>query len=226
MEVINIKNGVLLGYTRNYSIYEMYTEDMSTYYMCIANYDTNRFETIIDFPEEYFNSLRNEEKLEDIGRTCNSLYSDNHPYIYILPNITTYDISEAEIENDNHAYEVLLRKLQKYTYSIYKSITNNNENITIDSTIQFIVDTEEDRKFIDWLEINLNSYVKPRYLDRKKAKEITNDSKQVEEKNQIVKEESNVKTRKLVPDNRGFSSIGFIVGIIFGAILLWYVFLR
>ena len=95
MNVINIKNGILLDYTRDYSIYEMYTDDAKAYYMCIANYETDSFDTIIDFPEAYFDSLLKEDKLSEIKNTCDSLFKDNHPYIYILPNITTYDIDEA-----------------------------------------------------------------------------------------------------------------------------------
>ena len=227
MNVINIKNGILLDYTKNYSIYEMYTEDAKTYYMCIANYETNKFETVLDFPEEYFMTLRNEEKIEEIKKTCDSLYDGTIPYLYILPNVTTYDISEAEEINDNHAYQVLLRRLQKYTYNIYKNITNNNSNIEIDQTIKLIIDTETDKKFLDFLDINgLNSYFIPMYLERSLVKQ-NEEVITTEEVKTIEKQEDKPKTRTLKNDNDfGYSNLAFIaVGMVIGVIIFIYIFL-
>ena len=87
MGSINIKNGILSAYTKDYSIYQMYTEDAEEYYMAIANYDDNNFEMVIDFPEEYYESLLFEEKLEEIKNRCDSLFDRTKAYIYILPNI-------------------------------------------------------------------------------------------------------------------------------------------
>ena len=224
MNVINIKNGILLDYNRNYSVYEMYTNDGNEYYMCIANYNTDKYETVIDFPEEYFNSLLNEEKLTEIRKTCDTLYSDDEPYIYILPDITTYEVKEAKNDNDDHAYQVLLRRLQRYTYDIYKSIAENNENIKIDQVINIISDTENDKKFIDWLDINLNGYFKPKYLNRTKNedKDIeipinTNDNQKEILNNDITKP----KVRTLKPaDKSGFSNITFIITIIIIAVII------
>ena len=230
MKVINIKNGILLGYTKNYSIYEMYTEDTDAYYMCIANYEANNYETVVDFPEEYFNSLLSEDKIEEIKKTCDTLYDGSHPYIYILPNVTTYDLDEAKETNDDHAYQALLRRLQKYTYNVYKNIISNNDNVTIDEKINLIVDTKDDKKFLDFLEINLENYFVPMYLERSTVK-VEEVPTIIEEEKPVVKEETKVtekpKTRTLKNDNDfGYSNIAFIAaGMVVGIIILIYLFL-
>lgn len=227
MNVINIKNGVLLAYTRDYSIYEMYTDDAEEYYMCIANYDTSKYETVIDFPEEYFNSLLKEEKVEEIKKTCDKLYNREHPYIYILPRVTTYEVKEAKDNNDNHAYQTLLRRLQKYTYNVFKSITSSNNNIEIDQIIQIIIDSQDDKKFIDWLEINLNGYFTPLY---RKYQEEEIKSEEIPIHNETITPVINNKKKTLKLNNKlGFSNITFItliigialiIGISFGYLLL------
>ena len=229
MNVINIKNGILLDYTNNYSIYEMYTADAKAYYMCIANFETDKFEMVVDFPEEYFNSLLKDDKITEIKNTCNTLYADNHPYLYILPNVTTYDLKDSQVTNDNHAYQVLLRKLQKYTYDVYKNITENNSNIMIDEKINLIIDTLDDRKFLDFLEINLNNYFVPMSLDRS----IQNEHAVSEDVPIIIKEDVKEdalgvsKKRVLKNDNDfGYTNIAFIaVGIVIGIITFIYLFL-
>ena len=92
-----------------------------------------------------------------------------------------------------------------------------------------IVDTEKDKKFTDWLEINLNGFVKPRYLKRNKPNEAIFNQPRIEnntEEKVITKEKENVKVRRLLPNNSGFSSIGFIALLVVGLLILGYIFLH
>ncbi len=218
MDKLNIRNGILAYQMENYSIYEMYTDEADQYYLCIAKNQTNNYKVVIDFPEVYFNDLLKEDKLTEIRNTCDKLYENNYQYIYILPNVTTQELKEAKTENDNHAYQVLLRKLQKYTYDVFKSLTSNMGKIIIDKKINIIVGSDDDKKFIDFLDINLNGYFAPMYLEHEKVKIEENNDVPIEyisnnENTVTVKNEE--KTRKLTPANKqGFLTVTSMAMII------------
>ena len=214
MDTVIIKNGILLDKTDKYSVFEMYTDDVEQYYMCIANKAENNFEMVLDFPEAYFNSLLKDDKLSEIKKTCDNLFESETSYIYILPNVSSYEYEEAKTNNDDHSYQVLLRKLQKYTYNAYKSVTDSN-NVKIDKTIDIIIDTDDDKKFMDYLDVTLNGYFKPIKLGRKipinnEVEIITNDKEEILP---TVKKE-NIKIRKLLKDNKGFSNVIYFASII------------
>ena len=224
MDIVKIKNGILLYLADKYAIYEMYADDTSQYYMCIANSQNNNYEMIIDFPEAYFDSLLKDDKLSAIIDTCDVLFKDYYPYIYILPNISTKEFKEAKTENDNHAYQILLRKLQKYTYDVFKSITSSNESIKLDNTIHIVVDTDDDKKFIDFLDLNLNGYFVPMKIKRNKENNDTDNEIPIivsnnQGQNEIIK--NNSKIKKLFPrDKKGFTSLAFITLTIIIALII------
>ena len=152
---IVIKNGIMIANTDKYNIYQVYTDDASEYYLSTPIQDSNKYKMVIDFPEEYYKSLLSGDIVNEIKGKCDKLYEKNNNYIYILSNVTTYDLKQALEENDNHAYAVLLKKLQKYTYNAYKVITANNQ-VDIDQVIDIVTETDEDKKFMDWLDVNLS----------------------------------------------------------------------
>ena len=157
MDIV-IKNGIKIAIYDNYIIYQMYTDDAEEYYMCTPTKKQDNYKMIIDFPEDYYQSLLPNEKIEEIKKICDSLHSKNNSYIYVLTNVTTYELNEANTENDEHAYSTLLKRLQKYTYNAYKAIVSSNDETKIDPVIDVVIETNDDKKFIDWLDINLNGY--------------------------------------------------------------------
>lgn len=221
---INIKNGIKIASFNDYIIYQIYTDDGNEYYICTPTDKNDKYKMIIDFPEEYYKSLLKNEIIDEIKKVCDILYKTNKNYIYVLTNVTTYELNEAKAENDDHIYRLILRKIQKYTYNIYKSITSNNDLI-IDPVINIVTQTKDDRKFIDWLDININGYFNGVAL-RKDNKFITqnNDDNNgpTKDDGEIVKinTSSNSKVKTLVPKRKyGFSNLAFIVLVLFIAVI-------
>lgn len=218
-----IKNGIKLTTNKNYELYQMYTDDATEYYMCIPNSPKKEYKMIIDFPEEYYKSLLKDEIIDEINSICDYLYNKQENYIYILTDITTYDLSLVNNENDKHAYSVLLKQIQKFTYNAYKVITNNNSDNNSENTLNPVIDivtqTSNDKKFIDWLDINLNGYFSSVELSNKKQLISQNNNENIslnkaENMFEIseIPTKSNIKTKKLVPNNKkGFSNFDFIV---------------
>lgn len=240
MDIV-IKNGIKIAIYDNYIIYQMYTDDAEEYYMCTPTKKQDNYKMIIDFPEDYYQSLLPNEKIEEIKKICDSLYSKNNSYIYVLTNVTTYELNEANTENDEHAYSMLLKRLQKYTYNAYKAIASSNDETKIDPVIDVVIETNDDKKFIDWLDINLNGYFNGITLNTQNIVTTqanddtgwttlsgpTNGSNEIDKTNA----KTSSKIKKLVPSSNkhGFinflsialmSSIAIIIGISLGLLIL------
>lgn len=240
MDIV-IKNGIKIAIYDNYIIYQMYTDDAEEYYMCTPTKKQDNYKMIIDFPEDYYQSLLPNEKIEEIKKICDSLYSKNNSYIYVLTNVTTYELNEAKTENDEHAYSMLLKRLQKYTYNAYKAIVSSNDETKIDPVIDVVIETNDDKKFIAWLDINLNGYfdgITINVQDKNVTKDnndtsLTTLSGPSNGTTETTKNntKSNTNIKKLVPpsNKHGFinflsiilmSSIAIIIGISLGLIIL------
>ena len=63
MDII-IKNGIKIAQYDNYIVYQMYTDDAEEYYMCTPTKKQDNYKMIIDFPEDYYQSLLPNEKIE------------------------------------------------------------------------------------------------------------------------------------------------------------------
>lgn len=219
---INIKNGIKVTNSDNYTIYQMYTDDAQEYYMCTPNKIYDSYKMVIDFPEEYYKSLLPNDIINEITKTCNSLYKNNEGYIYVLTNVTNYELNEAKTDNDNHAYSILLRKIQKYTYNAYHAISNQ---VPIDTVIGIIIQTDDDLKFINWLEINLNGLFTGIRLNNSLQAINTQDndnsgwttlSGPSNGNVSLTNTKSNGKVKKLVPPKsmHGFSSVFFMITVL------------
>ena len=240
MDII-IKNGIKIAQYDNYIVYQMYTDDAEEYYMCTPTNKQDNYKMIIDFPEEYYKSLLKSETTLEIKKICDLLYRKNSNYIYVLTNVTTYELNEANSENDEHAYSMLLKRLQKYTYNAYKAITSNDDEVIIDPVIDIVTQTNDDKKFIDWLDINLNGYFNGITLNTQNifTTQANDDtgwttlSGPTKGSNEIDKANAKAsgKIKKLVPpsNKHGFTSflsivlmsvIAIIIGISLGLIIL------
>ena len=223
---INIKNGILLTYNKNYSIYQMYTIDAEEYYMCIANIDSNEYQMVVDFKEDYFDSLLENEQITEIKKNCDILFDEAHPYIYILPNLNTFEYSEAKNNNDDRTYQLLLRKIQKYTYDTFKAITEGN-NIKINQVINIVVQTEDDKKFVNWLDMKLTN-VSTICLSEEYCRLIIGshygllkffDVEHLRFDSEVENEKEKLYVKKL-KNKKGFTNIHFILLILFSSFVL------
>ena len=222
MNNIVVKNGIILTKTDNYILYEMYTEDTTKYYMCLPINNQKKYQMIIDFPEEYYKSLLNEDIITEIKRICDVVFKSNPNSIYVLPNITTYDLTEAENENDDHAYKNFLKKLQKYTYNVFLSLSKNND-ININNTIGIITQTVDDKKFMNYLEttmpgffesINLSSLTREEDINNDTGWTTLGGPSEGEISKDTANKKSNHKVKVLIPNKHGFLNITFIIVII------------
>ena len=220
MNTINVKNGLMIDKIENYSMYEMYTEDAEKYYMCLPTSEESEYQMVIDFPEEYFKSLLNEEITAELKRICDSLFQKKRNALYVLPNISTYDVSIYKEENDDHAYQNLFKNLQRYTRSAYNALSGN---INISNVIAIVTQTNDDRKLMDWLDIVMPGYFENIDLSALIADKIATDDTGWTSYGSMSNggntlSESNTKSkpkvRVLVPNKHGFLNITFTIVII------------
>lgn len=221
MNSINVKNGLELQQFDNYTLYEMFTEDAKKYYMCLPTSNQEEYQMVFDFSEEYYNSLLESEKISEISKICDLLYTTHFNSIYVLSNITTYDLHEAKEENDSHAYRNLLKKMHEYTYAAYTAL-DDNKDLRINQTIYIINQTPDDVKLMDWLDLRMPGYFKGidfRHLlsdtlstesSGGSALSGPNNGTSIEQTNN----KSNHKVKILVPNKHGFLNITFIAVII------------
>lgn len=233
---IVIKNGIKIANYDNYTIYQIYTDDAEEYYMCTPTMNKEKYQMVVDFPEEYYKSLLPNEIINEITSRCNSLYQNNNSYIYILTNVTTYELNEAKKDNDNHAYSVLLRRLQKYTYNTYHSLTSGENEISINPIIDVIIETDDDKKFIDWLDINLNGLFNGIMLNNTQTVTVEDNEdngwttlsgpSNSEDTMNNTNTKANKKVKTLIPLNNkhGFSSIFFTITVIIISVVMGIIF--
>ena len=198
---------------------------VNTCYICFpANYH-EKYQLVIDFPEEYYKSLRDEEMIHEIKNICDKIYSNNNNYVYILTNVTTYDLAEAENDNDSPLYNHIFKKIGICISMMLKQY----HSILVDETIYVNVQTNDDEKLIQWLEIHAPMYQRLN-IDSSLNKEINNDDTgwttmggivnggvSIEASNSVNKP----KAKKLaLPNKHGFLNITFIITIILISIVI------
>ncbi len=238
-------NGKMLRQFDKYSLYEMNAANYQKYYMCLPNEETFDLQMVIDFPEKEINDIsdateRDNRKITEIEKVCNSLYGSKINYIYLLPDVTTYDFKEATTDNDDRAYMQLMNEIRTYTTSA-KAYLESAKNVKILDFMGIYVETDDDQKLLNWL----LTYWPDSFFDAKKessrsfnfnldddtgwtTKGGPNNGGETLDNTQSM---SKPKVKRLVPPNphHGFMNITFgiglfimsiILGIIFGSLLM------
>jgi len=148
--------------------------------------------------------------------------------ILVLPCIKDTVIEEAAYENDRRLYTKLFNKIHAITNDVYNKFTENN--IKLKEKIFFIKQNDNDSKFIDWLEINMNGFIES--IDcKKKQIYFVNDTNQDDDSsitnnnnntNSNGNDYNNVKIKKLTSKkkNSGFSTFSFIIFVLITSIFL------
>lgn len=225
--------------------YKIYKRD--GYYLCISNLDCDNYQLFIGFTDKDFNSLTKEQIVSEIRKVSDLVKSINQSGIYVLPVISPSELEQAARENDDKLfYRIMSEKIQPITREIYEIL--NGQNKSIESMIRMIKQTDNDRKFIDWMDMKLMEtgidyvedieYLKLREMAQNKNIETStdvyggarNNSSGIPPidrsyENTQVQTNSNQLVRKLVkPTNQhissGFSNIGFIVIVLTMALIV------
>ena len=216
MDNITINNGIRVYNNDKYHIYQMYTLDGSRYYISIPNSNNNELNIAIDFKEEYYDSLLDKEIIEQIKKRCDLLYKANKDIVYLLPDVSTYELDEAKKDNDKHAYEFILNKLKKYTNELYYTLSNSS--FKINQIITIITETDDDKKFMHFLELENEGFFREleinKLLDNNISSNDTgsNPSKSGGDTSNEISN-SKPKAKILVKNNNkhGFSNMSFII---------------
>ena len=115
-------------------------------------------------------------------------------------------------------------KLQKYVSNSYYMI--KNDKININQVVNIVIETENDKKFMHWLDIQNKGFFKE--LNMNKISLIDNDTGSSSTKSGVDSTSINItntlnkpKTKVLIPKNNkhGFSHIYFIIIILLLAII-------
>lgn len=219
MNILTVKNGIELAHFDNYTLYKMYTKNNTKFFICLPSSNQETYQMMIDFPEAYYTSLLEQEKIDEINHICDTLYQSNYNAIYVLSNITTYDLQEAKNENDNHAYQNLLKALYEYTSQTYDALKDNS-NMNINQIICIISQTEDDKKLMDWLDINMPGYFTSLDYSRLLEKDTNNGDDgwttlggptEGVAKTDANNKKNSHKVRILVPSKMGFTNFTFIL---------------
>ena len=160
--------------------------------------------------------------ITEIEKICDVLFKSNANSLYILSNMTTYDLHEAQNENDIHAYATLLNGLKRCTSDAYNILKTGND-INISNVIGIVSQTGDDKKFMHYLETNMPGFFTSIDLSNSLSQESTNDDtgwttlggpngeESLEHTNNLSKQ----KVKKLLPPSKhGFINFTFIVVII------------
>ena len=152
-----IKSGTLYSFNNRYSIYELSNNNI-TYYLSMPNNDINNYKIYLGFPVIETKDASKETITMEIKNIMDIIHTTNPNGIYVYCNIPRNELVEAANDNDSLLYERLLNKVSLITSDSYKVINENN-NVSIDSVIYLVKQTDEDTKFINWLEVKLYGFV-------------------------------------------------------------------
>lgn len=231
--------GKKFGEIDNHTIYQFnnyFRNASGNFYLSVPDDYVENYQLFLRFPNKDLKDVPAKEIIEDFKKMNDLLQGINKENaIYILPDISPNELEEASKENDNKKFNEILNKLKLMIPVAYQALTGyNTAKKSIEQVIEFVKKTESDRKFVDWLEINMPNFIhgityeelKKQYYERTKYANIFD--KPLEEKNpdesipkinsengtyEQTKTNAKVKVKKLTPrsNNYGFSNVFKIV---------------
>lgn len=144
-----------------YTIYQFQNKNAYNYFLSIPDQYANHYQMFIGFPKK---DLKNSSKkdiineIDDIKKMITSLNKDG---IYLLPDIPISELEQAALENDGKKYNKLLTEIiNPMIFETYQTLSSyNTAERTINQVIILVKQTESDRKFIDWFEINMPNFI-------------------------------------------------------------------
>lgn len=214
----------------NHLIYKYDINNIS-YYLCIPSNKYDSYQMFVAFPTKNINGLDKDEISNLINNVNTTTSSISKNSILVIPCIDYSLLEEAAHENDHRLYVRLFNKIHEITNNVYKKIVK--ENSKLEQVIIFIKQNSNDSKFIDWLEINMNGFIKGMNFNNNLSYQFEdNSSLGIDDtlqdddwttygsrggigstNNEKTISNSNIKTKKLAPPKKrssGFSTFTFI----------------
>ena len=219
----------------NNPIYTMYVfHNDITYYLSIPKEEYNEYEIFVSFPTKDINSLTGKNKVEEIRRINDMLIRTKPNAIYLLCCLSNNELEEFASYNDNKTN--LYKKLQQNFFKSLSHAFDELKNKKIKFPVNLIKENEFDSKLIDWLEIDMSTYLKSiKFNDIKQAyydlifnetmafKPIDSSSGTPNTRTggPITVAKENVKVKRLVPSSKkGFTTIHAIYLTIFLSLII------
>ena len=230
--------GIEYGKINGYTIYQFNNKYDQNYFISVPDEYLESYQLFLSFPDKDLKEKPQKEIIQEFEQMNALLKGINRNGIYMLPDISPNELIEATKENDFKKFNQVLNKLKPMIYEAYQTLINyNTAKKSINQVIEFVKKTESDRKFVDWLEINMPNFVygitydelKKQYYEKNENTKIFEDNTKekqpdkkytsgplhnnpmnyVQQENSREIERTNIKVRKLVPNkkNQGFSNI-------------------
>lgn len=231
--------GVEYAKLNGYTIYQFQNKNAYNYFLAIPDNYVRNYQMFIGFPKKELKDLPKKDIISEIDEIKKMITYLNQDGIYLLPDIPLNELEEAAKENDGKKYnKILYEKINPMIQEAYQTLSSyKTAEKTINQVIVFVKQTESDRKFVDWFEMNMPNFIHGiTYEEIKKyyyqqlsqqigAQEIEKErifedptketDKQINQRrhdeHELTHSKSNVKVRKLVrktgPNNYGFGNI-------------------
>lgn len=153
-------SGIEYGKINGYTIYQFNNKNAQNYFLSVPDEYVENYQLFIGFPNKDLKDKPQKEIIEEFKEMNNLLNGINKEGIYIIPDISPKELEEAAKENDNKKFNQILNKLTPMISEAYQTlISYNTAKKNIDQVTNFIKKTESDRKFVDWLEINMPNFI-------------------------------------------------------------------
>ena len=208
----------LLLQNDDYKICEEFDNDGNRYFLCLPIADASEYRICCSLNDDY---LPLGEAILKASNIYANVSKKNKKLVYAHMILDTGELQEAAKDNDNPLYTVLLKKVSSMIKDTYQVIIKEKV-AAIDPKVSFISQSEDDAKFIDWIEINqalpverivlgtdFNHRVDDFEPETPFIKPIEN--KNNDEENEYMDEKPLVKTLKPAINNNGFSNIVLVI---------------
>lgn len=113
------------------------------------------YDLFLLIPSNDFMNLSNDDIIKEISLVEENIKNQYPNQIIAIPIIDTNLLKIASTTNDTKPYLYIFNQIKTVTADIYRQI--NSANSTVSQTITFIKTNEENTKFIDFIELYINT---------------------------------------------------------------------
>lgn len=153
--------GIEYAKLRGYTIYQFENRNGYNYFLSIPDQYVKNYQMFIGFPTKDLRDLPKKDVINEIDEIKKMITSLNKDGIYLLPDIPVEELKQAALENDGKKYDKILKeKITPMISEAYQILASyNTAERSINQVIIFVKQTESDRKFVDWFEMNMPNFV-------------------------------------------------------------------
>jgi len=153
--------GIEYAKLNGYTIYQFQNRNAYNYFLSIPDHYVNNYQMFIGFSKKDIKNTPKKDIINEIDEIKKMITSLNKDGIYLLPDIPVSELEQAALENDGKKYnKILSEKINPMISEAYQILSSyNTAEQTINQVIIFIKQTESDRKFIDWFEMNMPNFI-------------------------------------------------------------------